>query len=226
MGDIANTNQQIGLMNIPEQPSQQEQDFKRKQFGNMLLSFSDVLKGRNPAPGAMQRTAMLDAQRKEAERKRQQNEFVKNNPQYRNAIKLNTLFPGLKLPTAKDRKIILQNGIQYYADTGEPVLPNAPSPKPPKTTKSDFVVDILQNIKNHVPTEDEPTYELSKSEQNILDTISATDPLEIYKRSIYNQIGLSDPFSDIPTIINEEDYEKLNNGDKFIFNGIEYTKGE
>ena len=29
----------------------------------------------------------------------------------------------------KERKIILQNGIQYYVDTGEPVLPNAPAEK-------------------------------------------------------------------------------------------------
>ena len=80
MGNIANTNQQVGLMNIPEQPSQQEQDFKRKQFGNMLLSFADVLKGRNPAPGVMQRTALLDAQRKEAERKAKLQQYKKNNP--------------------------------------------------------------------------------------------------------------------------------------------------
>jgi len=80
MSDIANTNQQVGLMNIPEQPSQQEQDFKRKQFGNMLLSFADVLKGRDPSAGVMQRTAMLDAQRKEAERKAKLQQYKKNNP--------------------------------------------------------------------------------------------------------------------------------------------------
>tara|TARA_R110002020_G_scaffold333303_1_gene548642 strand:+ start:188 stop:1483 length:1296 start_codon:yes stop_codon:yes gene_type:complete len=76
MSDIANTNQQVGLMNIPEQPSQQEQDFKRKQFGNMLLSFADVLKGRDPSAGVMQRTAMLDAQRKEAEEKAKIEKFL------------------------------------------------------------------------------------------------------------------------------------------------------
>tara|TARA_R100000742_G_C4279382_1_gene103781 strand:- start:5367 stop:6434 length:1068 start_codon:yes stop_codon:yes gene_type:complete len=80
MGDIANTNQQVGLMNIPEQPSQQEQDFKRKQFGNMMLSFADVLKGRDPSAGVMQRTALLDAQKKEAERKAKLQQYKKNNP--------------------------------------------------------------------------------------------------------------------------------------------------
>ncbi len=80
MSDIANTNQQVGLMNIPEQPSQQEQDFKRKQFGNMLLSFADVLKGRDPSAGVMQRTALLDAQKKEAERKAKLQQYKKNNP--------------------------------------------------------------------------------------------------------------------------------------------------
>ncbi len=76
MGDIANTNQQVGLMNIPEQPSQQEQDFKRKQFGNMMLSFADVLKGRDPSAGVMQRTALLDAQKKEAEEKAKIEKFL------------------------------------------------------------------------------------------------------------------------------------------------------
>ena len=80
MSDIVNTNQQVGLMNIPEQPSQQEQDFKRKQFGNMLLSFADVLKGRDPSAGVMQRTALLDAQKKEAERKAKLQQYKKNNP--------------------------------------------------------------------------------------------------------------------------------------------------
>lgn len=215
---------------------------KRQMRGNMFMALGDAFAGREMNSNFLARQQHLQAQ-KAAEEKRKQGlalgesaydyilkttgnadmaMLVKNNPTLANEVIKNAF------AKPKDRKIILQNGIQYYADTGEPVLPNAPSPKPPKTTKSDFVVDILQNIKNHVPTEDEPTYELSKSEQNILDTISATDPLEIYKRSIYNQIGLSDPFSDIPTIINEEDgiYEKLNNGDKFIFNGIEYTKGE
>ena len=39
----------------------------------------------------------------------------------------------------KERRIILQNGIQYYADTGEPVLPNAPAEEDkPSTLQETF----------------------------------------------------------------------------------------
>jgi len=52
----------------------------RQRYGNMLLAFADVLKGRDPSAGVMQRTAMLDAQRKEAERKAKLQQYKKNNP--------------------------------------------------------------------------------------------------------------------------------------------------
>ena len=48
----------------------------RQRYGNMLLAFADVLKGRDPSAGVMQRTAMLDAQRKEAEEKAKIEKFL------------------------------------------------------------------------------------------------------------------------------------------------------
>jgi hypothetical protein len=45
-----------------------------------MLALSDVLRGQNPSAGVMQRTAMLDAQKKEAERKRRMAQYKENNP--------------------------------------------------------------------------------------------------------------------------------------------------
>tara|TARA_R100001163_G_C5051234_1_gene188016 strand:+ start:262 stop:1332 length:1071 start_codon:yes stop_codon:yes gene_type:complete len=78
--DINKTNQQINSMNIPTQPTQQEQDFKRQRYGNMMLALSDVLRGKDPSAGVMQRQALIDAEQQEAERKRKVAEYKKDNP--------------------------------------------------------------------------------------------------------------------------------------------------
>ena len=78
--DINKTNQQINSMNLPVQPTPQEQDYKRQRYGNMMLALSDVLKGRDPSAGVMQRQALIEAQKKEAERKRRMAQYKENNP--------------------------------------------------------------------------------------------------------------------------------------------------
>ncbi len=78
--DINKTNQQINSMNLPAQPTPQEQDYKRQRYGNMMLALSDVLKGRDPSAGVMQRQALIEAQKKEAERKRRMAQYKKDNP--------------------------------------------------------------------------------------------------------------------------------------------------
>jgi hypothetical protein len=78
--DINKTNQLINSMNLPVQPTPQEQDFKRQRYGNMMLALSDVLKGRDPSAGVMQRQALIEAQKKEAERKRKMAQYKENNP--------------------------------------------------------------------------------------------------------------------------------------------------
>lgn len=79
--DINKTNQQINSMNLPVQPTPQEQDYKRQRYGNMMLALSDVLKGRDPSAGVMQRQALIEAQKKEAERKaKQENILSKMSP--------------------------------------------------------------------------------------------------------------------------------------------------
>ena len=118
--NINKTNQQVNSMNLPMQPTQPKQDLKRQRYGNMMLALSDVLRGQNPSVGVMQRQALIDAERKEAERKADIEAFLENNPQYRQAYKLKNLL-GISAP---DRKIIKGNdGFNYYTD-GTRVLPN------------------------------------------------------------------------------------------------------
>jgi hypothetical protein len=52
-------------------------------------------------------------------------------------------------------------------------------------SKSDFVVDILNKINK------DPNYKLTVTDQKILDTISDTDPLEIYKRKILGELDFN-----------------------------------
>ena len=86
--DINKTNQQINSMNLPQ--PKPKNPYRQQNIGNMLLAFSDVLKGRDPSAGVMQRTAMLDAQKKEAERKADIEAYL-NTPEgskYRQAYEL------------------------------------------------------------------------------------------------------------------------------------------
>jgi hypothetical protein len=76
--DINKTNQQINSMNLPMQPTQPKQDFKKQRYGNMMLALSDVLRGQNPSAGVMQRQALIDAEQKEAERKAAFKDIINN----------------------------------------------------------------------------------------------------------------------------------------------------
>jgi len=128
---------------------------------------------------------------------------------------------GFNPPPAKDRRIVLQNGVQYYADTGQPVIPNAPG----KTkTKSDYVVGILEKI------QDDPGYVLTTSDQRILDTISDTDPMKSFLRNRLNEMQTSkfsnenNNQSGLVTVTTKEQYDALPSGTLFIEDGKQYRK--
>ncbi len=130
---------------------------------------------------------------------------------------------GIDLPPAKDRRIVLQNGVQYYADTGQPVIPNAPG----KTkTKSDYVVGILEKI------QDDPGYLLTTSDQRILDTISDTDPMKSFLRNRLNEMQTSkfsnenNNQSELVTVTTQKEFDDLPTGTTYIYNGTEYVKGK
>ena len=124
----------------------------------------------------------------------------------------------------KQRRIVVQNGVQYYVDTGEPVLPNAPGKTPPKKTKSDFVVEILEKIQN------DANYKLTESDQRILDTISETDPMKILLRNRLNDMQTSKFNNEntsqtgIVTVTTQQQYDALPSGSLFIEDGKTYRK--
>ena len=209
---------------------------------NRLLNFADSLQAMNAGQSGntqgqslyMNRIEQrrLDAEKKAKEEEarlraekieRDKADFIAANPQYAQMINMNQLF-GITPPAAKQRRIVLQNGIQYYADTGLPVLPNAPAKEPPKKTKSDYVVGILEKIQN------DPNYVLTKADQRILDTISSTDPLEIYKRQIINN-QVSKTNTQVPsistgpvTITTQKEFDDLPSGTLFIEDGKQYRE--
>ena len=128
--DINKTNQQINSMNLPMQPTQPKQDFKKQRYGNMMLALSDVLRGQNPSAGVMQRQALIDAEQKEAERKAAFKDIINNSTLIPDSMKgLAEVFPepfikSILSRSGTDRKMIKgADGFNYYAD-GTRVLPN------------------------------------------------------------------------------------------------------
>ena len=92
-----------------------------------------------------------------------------------------------------------------------------------KKTKSDYVVEILEKMRNN------PDYELTNTDQRILDTISSTDPLDIYAREIRkNQVNKfsnqNNNQSGPLTITTKEQYDALPSGSLFIEDGKTYRK--
>jgi len=129
-----NQNNQNKINEEQERRKRADQSMKLKQFADTMRMINANKSGNYGASKIFsdriaQRKLLAEQKQKEALLKTQQDEFVKNNPQYRNAIQLNTLFPGLKLPTAKDRRIVEgADKRKYYADTEELVLPNVKVP--------------------------------------------------------------------------------------------------
>ena len=209
---------------------------------NRLLNFADSLQAMNAGQSGntqgqslyMNRIEQrrLDAEKKAKEEEarlraekieRDKADFIAANPQYAQMINMNQLF-GITPPAAKQRRIVLQNGIQYYADTGLPVLPNAPEKTPPKLTKSDYVVDILGKMKSN------PGYVLTPTDQRILDTIADTDPMKIMVRNRLNEMQTSkfsnenNNQSGLVTVTTQEQYDALPSGTLFIEDGKQYRK--
>lgn len=100
------------------------------------------------------------------------------------------------------------------------------TPSSNKLTKSDFVVEILEKIKNN------PGYKLTDTDQRILDTISDTDPMKILIRNRLNEMQVNN-FSNQNTnqsgpitVTTQEEFDSLPKGTKYIYNGTEYIKGQ
>jgi hypothetical protein len=107
-----------------------------------MLALSDVLRGQNPSAGVMQRTAMLDAQKKEAERKANLQKIIQNSNAIPDSMKeVAMAFPEVALKNIfsqsgdKEKRIVKgADGFNYYMD-GTRVLPGVKtSPEKEKRT--------------------------------------------------------------------------------------------
>ena len=70
--DIDKTNNQISSMNLPQIPQTPQINpmEKRQRYGSMMLALSDVLKGRDPTPGVLQRQQMIAQQQAQAKQQK------------------------------------------------------------------------------------------------------------------------------------------------------------
>jgi len=115
------------------------------------------------------------------------------------------------------------------ADIIDAILGGVPAavaiPKtPPKISKNDYIIEILEKIKNN------PGYKLTDTDQRILDTISDTDPMKIAVRNRLNEMQTSKFNNESAnqtgpvTITTQEQYDALPAGSLFIEDGKTYRK--
>ena len=181
-------------------------------IGELLIRFGDALQGKNATQLAYGRQQVRDEEQVKLAYE-QAIKIAEASGDFRKANLLRSLgLPGFQ---------ILQQEIARSK-----LIPKTP----PKKSKSDYIVEILEKIKID-PTYGTLSNKFSPSDQNIMDVVSNTDEFTKLKRAVLGGINTqtnesSSTTNIIPTVVSEEDYKKLNDGDKFIYNGVEYTKGE
>lgn len=98
------------------------------------------------------------------------------------------------------------------------------TPSSNKLTKSDFVVEILEKMKKN------PGYELTETDQRILDTISDTDPMKIMIRNRLKEMQTSKFNNENTTqtgpvtVTTQQEFDALPSGSLFIEDGKTYRK--
>lgn len=244
MQNTNNTIQQNNLMDIGvEERKREEEKLARmkalREFGERMEILAQKRSGNPQIAAALQQQMdarkLAEQQRIEAAQKQQRlNAIYETLPpeQQRMIDMINAGVPKdvvesyFKKPEIKNPRIIKgADGYNYYED-GSRVLGDVVKPKT-KTTKSDFVVDILTKIQND-PTYGTPDNPLTVEDQNTLDIISDTDPMEILKREMAKKMktGFPNNTNQPITITTQDEFDKLAKGTKYIYNGTEYIKGQ
>ena len=139
--DINKTNSQISSMNFPQIPQTPQTNpmEKRQRYGSMMLALSDVLKGRDPTPGVLQRQAFLKQQQMQSERDKLNQELNaaidnSNIPETQKTFikamgikeKYDALY-GQKAPKREYTEDV--RGVKRYIDTQERVFPGIQIPE-------------------------------------------------------------------------------------------------
>lgn len=231
-----------------KQAEEEEAKRKRSERFSKLRNFADSLQAMNAGQsgnfGAQnQFLNNIDKRRLDEEKKAKETEarlraekierdkaaFIAANPQYAQMILMDQLF-GITPPAAP--KVVTPNSYKEYERTTQNPTQEGyakfldRNQTPPKKTKSDYVVGILEKIQAN------PKYVLTEGDQRILDTISSTDPLEIYKRQIINS-QVSKTNTQVPsistgpvTVTTQKEFDDLPVGTTYIYSGTEYVKGK
>jgi hypothetical protein len=63
-----------------------EELMRRKKYGNLMLAFSDILKGRDPTPGVLQRQSAMEEDLRKRQQKQQQERTAKSAAAYLKSI--------------------------------------------------------------------------------------------------------------------------------------------
>ena len=176
---IQDTNNRISSLNIPNNPNPvpntaDEDLLKRQKRANMLIAFGDLLRGKDATAGFTQRQAKFDAERELAERKakqeqrlKQQEEFIKNNPEFEQLIRFNQLFD-MDMPQPKKRdSYVAKDGFRYYVDDGARVFPNVTVKE--EQSQADIYKENAARIKNIVLNEGPDSENLTKEQKAFYD---------------------------------------------------------
>lgn len=134
--DINKTNNQIGSLNIPQAPQapsvpQIDPMIKRQRYGNMMLALADVLKGKDPSQGVLQRQQMIAQQQAQAKQQKLIEDYKLKNPEM--ADRLDLIMAGVPsslLFGEKQKREIREDisGRQRFVDTGEYVFKDVETP--------------------------------------------------------------------------------------------------
>ena len=193
--DINKTNNQISSMNFPQIPQTPQTNpmEKRQRYGSMMLALSDVLKGRDPTPGVLQRQAFLKQQQMQSERDKLNQELNaaidnSNIPETQKTFikamgikeKYDALY-GQKAPKREYTEDV--RGVKRYIDTQERVFPGIQIPED-KTNNTEFE----RNIKEYNRLKSIPTDQLTETDKRNID-IYENKLLKTTAPKIYQVVG-------------------------------------
>jgi|DEB0MinimDraft_6_1074348.scaffolds.fasta_scaffold12012_2 hypothetical protein len=120
----------------------------------------------------LQRKAEDEARQKEAQAlmqkeqfERQQEEFIKNNPELAQAIELNRLFPGMTLPKpAKRDSYVAKDGYRYFVDDNTRVFPGVTVTE--EQSQADIYKEEVAKIKNIVMNDGIESTQLTQQQRD------------------------------------------------------------
>jgi hypothetical protein len=186
-----------------KQAEEEEKNRKRAESFSKLRNFAESLQAMNAGQsgnfGAQaQFLNNIDARRakeiaraKEEKQKRDEEKLIASLPP--EAQRIYELFGKqaaynymYNKPKGSERRIVLQNGVQYYADDQTPVLPNAPGKI--KTTKQKYD-DLAAKIKIEIATNGRNSPNLTTSELDFYDDYIKTGSINYLNKSIANLIS-------------------------------------